>query len=70
MSAHLEMRRDAGLPEGARSGQRAALASEASFEAALRTEADRKMDLAEASEAISSSRRRLRFGRKEEDMRG
>ncbi|KAK4777184.1 hypothetical protein SAY86_005872 [Trapa natans] len=56
------MRRDAGLPAvGARNGERAALASEATFEAALRTEADRKMDLAEAREAISSSRRRLRL---------
>lgn len=55
MNSYLEMKRGAGLLLGARNGERAALASEASFDATLRAEADRKMDLAEARDAISGS---------------
>lgn len=53
-----------------RNGERAALASEASFDAALRTAADRKMDLAEAREAMPCSETPFRLGVQEEEEAG
>lgn len=67
VSGYLEMRRDAGLLVAARNGERAALASEVSFDATLRTAADRKMDLAEATEAISCSETPFWVGGEEEE---
>lgn len=42
------MRLERGVLEAVRNGDRAALASDAIFDAALRTDGDRKMDLAAA----------------------